>query len=86
MTLTFGKFKGQELSATPTWYQNWLNHQDWFNAPKPTYSALKNWDGHSRSGQAAYDQVFEQEKAQAAKEDCRLGICECCAGSMYYGI
>ena len=30
MTLTFGKFKGQDLNNTPYWYQNWLNNQDWF--------------------------------------------------------
>ena len=32
------------------------------------------------------DEIFEQEKAQALAEDCRLGICECCPGSAYYGI
>jgi uncharacterized protein (DUF3820 family) len=32
--LTFGKFKGQELSNTPTWYQDWLLQQDWFNSAK----------------------------------------------------
>ena len=31
MKLKFGKFKGQELSSTPQWYQNWLRNQDWFN-------------------------------------------------------
>jgi hypothetical protein len=86
MLLTFGKFKGQELSNTPTWYQNWLKNQAWFNAPKPLYKSLSSWDGHSKNGQAIYDEIFEQEKAQALKQDCSQGICTCCQDSMYYGI
>lgn len=30
-TLKFGKFKGQKVCDTPTWYQQWLLKQDWFN-------------------------------------------------------
>lgn len=89
MTLTFGKFKGQEISNTPKWYQDWLMKQDWFKAPKqekPLHQQLNSWDGYSRKGEAVYDAIFEQEKAQALKEDCRIGICYCCEGSMYYGI
>ena len=88
MTLKFGKFKGQELSSTPKWYQDWLRQQKWFNQPieKPLHQQLNGWDGYSRKGQAVYDFIFEQEKAQSAKEDCRLGICSCCEDSPYYGM
>lgn len=30
MLLKFGKFKGQDFSSTPQWYQKWLSQQDWF--------------------------------------------------------
>ena len=99
MKLTFGKFKGQELSSTPQWYQDWLNNQDWFKKKFANKSdnnegkqlenalkALKGWNGASRSGQAAYDSVFEWEKEQARKEDCVKGICTCCPDSIYYGL
>ena len=36
MLLKFGKFKGQELSTTPQWYQKWLNQQDWFKSNEPS--------------------------------------------------
>ena len=74
--LKFGKFKGVEFNSTPQWYQNWLLKQDWFKMPKQLdaltiaqkqYSdaskRLKGWDGYSSKGQAAYDLVFEAEKA-----------------------
>ena len=89
MILKFGKFKGDRLQDTPQWYQNWLYQQDWFNKPKaqkPLHQQLNGWNGYSRKGQAIYDAIFEQEKAQAAKEDCNEGICSCCEDSMYYGI
>lgn len=89
MTLTFGKFKGQDLSNTPDWYQNWLSNQEWFNAnksEKPLHKKLNGWNGHSRCGQAVYDAIFEQEKQMALKQDCKDGICTCCEGSMYYGM
>jgi hypothetical protein len=41
MKLLFGKFKGQELSSTPQWYQNWLSKQDWFN-PNQSKSITSN--------------------------------------------
>lgn len=44
-TLKFGKFKGQKFSETPTWYQNWLLKQDWFNAPpisNDSYALVEN--------------------------------------------
>ena len=50
------------------------------------HQQLNGWDGYSRRGQAIYDAIFEQEKAQAAEEDCKEGICSCCEDSMYYGI
>lgn len=95
MILRFGKFKGQKLSETPQWYQDWLLKQPWFKAPKKTktnsdvedaHRALRGWDGFSRKGQAAYDRIFEWEKKMAEAEDCRTGICTCCEGSMYYGL
>ena len=88
-TLNFGKFKGQKFNETPTWYQNWLLKQEWFKMPNneekmPTIS--KNWDGFSRKGEAQEWAVFEWEKKQALKQDCKDGICSCCVDSMYYGI
>lgn len=69
--LKFGKFKGQKFSNTPIWYQDWLSKQDWFNktpSPSETISKLsgklKGWNGHSKSGQAIYDAIFEAEKAE----------------------
>jgi len=85
-TLSFGKFKGQLFSQTPDWYQNWLPQQAWFKAPKSLHLQLSGWDGHSRKGEAIYDAIFEQEKAQSAKNDCRLGICSCCPDSKYFGM
>jgi len=32
--LKFGKFKGQKLSNTPAWYQEWLLNQEWFKLDK----------------------------------------------------
>ena len=86
--LNFGKFKGQKFSSTPSWYQEWLPNQSWFKMPqsKPLHKQLLGWDGHSRKGEAIYDAIFEQEKSQALKEDCRMGICSCCEDSMYYGM
>lgn len=86
--LNFGKFKGQKFSSTPSWYQEWLPNQSWFKMPqsKPLHKQLLGWDGHSRKGEAIYDAIFEQEKSQALKEDCRMRICSCCEDSMYYGM
>lgn len=69
--LTFGKFKGQKVCDTPAWYQQWLAKQDWFTnpQPKPLHKQLQGWDGHSRKGQAIYDQIFEQEKDDMEKYD-----------------
>jgi len=76
MTLTFGKFKGQELGSTPQWYQNWLSKQDWFKMPVELNELqkaqkeisilsdnLKGWNGYSKNGAAIYDRIFEAEKA-----------------------
>lgn len=64
-TLKFGKFKGQKLSDTPTWYQEWLLKQDWYKAPKqsiPLYrQSLTGWDGYSARGQAIEDAIFEND-------------------------
>lgn len=91
MTLRFGKFKGQEFETTPAWYQTWLLSQDWFTPQQssnqmPLHKQLDGWDGHSRGGQAVYDAIFEQEKVQSLREDCRRGICTCCEDSPYYGM
>lgn len=90
MTLRFGKYKGQQFENTPKSYQDWLIKQDWFKTPKkqrPLHrQSLNGWDGYSRKGQAVYDAIFEEEKIQSLKQDCRRGICSCCEGSMYYGI
>lgn len=89
MKLRFGKYKGQQFANTPKSYQDWLLKQDWFKSPqvKPLHQqSLNGWDGHSRRGQAIYDAIFEQEKAESLKEMCREGICSCCEDSMYYGI
>jgi len=89
--LSFGKFKGMNLSNTPAWYQEWLSKQDWFKTPKkniekPLHQKLSGWDGYGRKGQAIYDAIFEQEKKMALREDCREGICTCCVDSKYYGM
>jgi len=74
--LKFGKHKGQNFSSTPKSYQEWLLKQDWFKVPtQPTQlqiaekqfsdasKKLGNWNGHSRRGAAAYEAMFEAEKA-----------------------
>lgn len=88
MTLRFGKYKGQEFNSTPKSYQEWLLKQDWFKIPKakPLHRQLSGWDGYSKKGQAIYDAIFEQEKTDALKQDCRVGICTCCEDSKYYGM
>jgi len=85
-TLNFGKFKGQEFSNTPKWYQEWLLKQDWFKPeqPKPLHKQLNGWDGNSCKGEAIYDQIFEQEKAEGNSYDKKMGFYE--PGGMYYGI
>jgi hypothetical protein len=71
--LKFGKFKGQEFCNTPKYYQEWLLKQDWFKKdesynPSKEISKgsgmLKNWNGHSKAGEAIYDNIFEAEKAE----------------------
>jgi hypothetical protein len=80
MLLKFGKFKGQDFNETPQWYQNWLLNQDWFKlstpTQKPLHQQLSGWDGHSRRGQAVYDAIFEQEKAQGDEYDRMYGLDE----------
>lgn len=39
--LKFGKFKGQKLSETPSWYQEWLPKQDWYK-PAASATAISN--------------------------------------------
>ena len=88
-TLKFGKYKGQNFLNTPKSYQDWLLNQDWFKIPsnqEKMPSISKSWDGYSRKGEAQEWKVFEWEKRQEEKLDCKRGICSCCGGSMYYGI
>jgi len=74
--LKFGKHKGQMFHDTPKSYQTWLLNQDWFKVPTQldalttaqkqftnAAKSLNNWNGYSRRGQAAYDSMFEAEKA-----------------------
>lgn len=75
-TLKFGKYKGLQFLSTPVSYQNWLLSQDWFKAPtvltdlqkaqkmvSQCANKLKEWNGYSKSGAVAYDNMFEAEKA-----------------------
>jgi hypothetical protein len=73
MILKFGKYKGHQFENTPKSYQDWLLSQDWFKAPKPLHQQLSGWDGHSRRGQAIYDAIFEQEKAESDRMYCGCG-------------
>ena len=77
MKLKFGKYKGQQFENTPKSYQNWLLKQDWFKAPKQDnqlhLQSLSGWDGHSKRGQAIYDAIFEQEKAESERIYCGCG-------------
>jgi len=89
MTLRFGKYKGQQFENTPKSYLVWLLKQDWFKMTrqeKSLHKQLSGWNGYSQKGQAVYDAIFEQEKAESQKHDCIIGICSCCEGGMYYGL
>ena len=78
-TLKFGKYKGLQFLSTPVSYQNWLLAQDWFKMPvvltemqqaqkmvSQCANKLKGWNGYSRAGAVAYDNMFEAEKAMDA--------------------
>jgi hypothetical protein len=84
--LKFGKFKGQMFNDTPKWYQDWLLKQDWFNktTQKSLHKQLNGWNGYSRKGEAVYDQIFEQEKAEAALYDEKMEWYK--EGGFYYGL
>ena len=89
MVLRFGKYKGERFDNTPKWYQEWLLKQDWFKIPTNEERMPKistSWNGYSRKGEAQEWAVFEWEKRQSLKQDCKNGICSCCEDSMYYGI
>jgi hypothetical protein len=72
MTLTFGKFKGQELGSTPQWYQNWLSKQDWFKMPtkqvsnlsyaEQSFSNAHNYAKSSNYSERSIDSMFEAEQ------------------------
>jgi len=90
MILKFGKYKGEKFQDTPISYQNWLMKQDWFNKPKtvkkaiPLHKQLNGWDGYSRKGEAVYNAIFEQEKAEWNAYDKRQGWYE--EDGMYFGM
>jgi hypothetical protein len=78
-TLKFGKYKGMQFLSTPVSYQNWLLAQDWFKMPvaltemqqaekrvSNCAKQLKGWNGYSKAGAVAYDNMFEAEKAMDA--------------------
>jgi len=78
-TLKFGKYKGLQFLSTPISYQTWLLAQDWFKMPvvltemqqaqkrvSNCANQLKGWNGYSRTGAVAYDNMFEAEKAMDA--------------------
>jgi hypothetical protein len=72
MTLTFGKFKGQELCSNPQWYQNWLSQQDWFKVPaqqvsyklsaEKAYSQAHTNLLNSNYSERSVDAMFDAEK------------------------
>ena len=86
MILKFGKHKGSNFYNTPKSYQNWLLKQEWFKIEntKPLHKQLNGWDGHGKTGEAIYDQVFEQEKNEGDILDEMSGVYS--EGGMYYGI
>lgn len=72
--LKFGKYKGQNFSSTPKWYQSWLLRQEWFKVPTQLTEVqkaaktiselsgqLKGWDGISKNGSINYDRIFDAE-------------------------
>jgi hypothetical protein len=71
-TLKFGKFKGQEFSQTPTWYQEWLIKQDWFKIPtkqisnlsyaEKSFSNAHNYAKSSNYSERSIDAMFEAEQ------------------------
>lgn len=84
--LKFGKFKGQDFYSTPKYYQEWLLKQDWFKAPqKPnellevqkemveTVKSIRSWNGYSKSGESAYNKVFELEQMEGDIMYCKCG-------------
>ena len=77
MILKFGKHKGQNFCETPKSYQDWLMNQEWFESPKkeiPLHrQSLNGWDGYSKKGQAIYEAIFEQEKAESDRMYCDCG-------------
>jgi len=82
MKLKFGKFKGQEFSSTPQWYQNWLQNQDWFTMPvdsavrnsnNDAYALVENRMIHT-DDLALEDATEMQERHQRCFPNCRWEI------------
>ena len=86
MILKFGKFKGKDFYDTPISYQNWLLKQPWFEKPRHLTQSDRLWDVNSSPEEKLMYSIFEQEKREQEKEDCRLRICTCCPDSPCYGL
>lgn len=42
MRLRFGKFKGERLEDTPSWYREWLLKQEWFKTDWENTQGIKS--------------------------------------------
>ena len=72
--LKFGKFKGQKLSDTPQWYQDWLLNQDWFKANKveARYDVIRKFTKEYGIGMGIYKEIeisnLSWDEAEAHKD------------------
>jgi hypothetical protein len=70
--LKFGKYKGENFSNTPKWYQDWLLKQDWFKVPapaEPKYKLVRKFVAEYRLGMGrAKEIIFEGLSWQQANE------------------
>ena len=80
MLLKFGKFKGQDFSQTPQWYQNWLLNQDWFKLEQPSQpKQIKAWGVYYNPNHEGY--AFAGLKPElVAKHDCQEEAIKVCEG------
>jgi len=80
MILKFGKFKGQELSSTPEWYQKWLKMQDWFIMPtiqtqqdNKLYALIENGVIHT-GGISLEDAIEMKERHSRCFPECNWEV------------
>lgn len=72
--LKFGKFKGQKLSDTPQWYQDWLLSQDWFKSNKveARYDVIRKYTTEYGIGMGIYKEIeisnLTWDEAEAYKD------------------